>query len=75
MNKTHVTEILSVGTELLLGHALSVTKAEYARIVMELEHFRQKILNIARGVKRGEQVYRLNLQFFPLTKPKEELHE
>lgn len=59
----------------ITGVTLSVTKAEYARIVMELEHFRQKILNIARGVKRGEQVYRLNLQFFPLTKPKEELHE
>ena len=54
---------------------LAVTQAEYARIVMELENFRQKILNIARGVKTGEQVYRLNLQFFPLTKPKEELHE
>ena len=59
----------------ITGVTLSVTKAEYARIVMELEHFRQKILNIARGVKAGEQVYRLNLQFFPLTKPKEELHE
>ena len=56
----------------ITGVTLSVTQVEYARIVMELEHFRQKILNIARGVKTGEQVYRLNLQFFPLTKPKEE---
>lgn len=59
----------------ITGVTLAVTQAEYARIVMELENFRQKILNIARGVKTGEQVYRLNLQFFPLTKPKEELHE
>ncbi|MBR4915486.1 MAG: TIGR02147 family protein [Fibrobacter sp.] len=68
-------DLIPVSRRHITGVTLSVTKAEYARIVMELEHFRQKILNIARGVKRGEQVYRLNLQFFPLTKPKEELHE
>ncbi len=68
-------DLIPVSKRHITGVTLSVTKAEYARIVMELEHFRQKILNIARGVKRGEQVYRLNLQFFPLTKPKEELHE
>ena len=68
-------DLIPVSKRHITGVTLSVTKAEYARIVMELEHFRQKILNIARGVKAGEQVYRLNLQFFPLTKPKEELHE
>lgn len=57
------------------GVTLAVTQAEYDRIVVELENFRQKILNIASGVKAGEQVYRLNLQFFPLTRPKGELNE
>lgn len=59
----------------ITGVTLSVTKAEYKQVVVELEKFRRKILNIARGAKNGEQVYRLNLQFFPLTKTKEEIHE
>lgn len=57
------------------GVTLSVTKSEFNCIVAELEKFRKKILNIARNVKKGDQVYRLNLQFFPLTKLKEEIHE
>lgn len=68
-------DLIPLSKRHITGVTLSVRQADYARIVKELEHFRQKILNIARGVKAGEQVYRLNLQFFPLTKPKEELHE
>ena len=68
-------DLIPVSKRHITGVTLSVTQAEYDLIVAELENFRQKILNIASRVKVGEQVYRLNLQFFPLTKPKEELHE
>ena len=57
------------------GVTLSVTQKEYDLIVTEMEIFRQRILSIASGVESGDQVYRLNLQFFPLTKSKENDHE
>lgn len=57
------------------GVTLSVTQKEYDLIVAEMEIFRQRILSIASGVESGDQVYRLNLQFFPLTKSKENDHE
>lgn len=57
------------------GITMAVTSNEYKEIINELEKFRQKILQIASGVKTGQKVYRLNLQLFPLTKSQEEIHE
>ncbi|MBQ3720237.1 MAG: TIGR02147 family protein [Fibrobacter sp.] len=57
------------------GITIAVSEAEYKQIIEELEIFRQRILRIASGVKQGRKVCRLNLQFFPLTKSKEEIYE
>jgi uncharacterized protein (TIGR02147 family) len=57
------------------GLTATLSQAEYDQIVKELENFRQRIVRIASGTKNGQKVYRLNLQFFPLTKSKEEIYE
>jgi uncharacterized protein (TIGR02147 family) len=57
------------------GLTATLSQAEYDQIVEELENFRQRIVRIASGTKNGKKVYRLNLQFFPLTKSKEEIYE
>jgi uncharacterized protein (TIGR02147 family) len=57
------------------GLTATLTQTEYDQIVEELENFRQRIVRIASGTKNGKKVYRLNLQFFPLTKSKEEIYE
>ena len=57
------------------GLTATLSQAEYDQIVEELENFRQRIVRIASGTKNGQKVYRLNLQFFPLTKSKEEIYE
>ena len=54
------------------GLTATLSQAEYDQIVEELENFRQRIVS---GTKNGKKVYRLNLQFFPLTKSKEEIYE
>ena len=40
----------------------------YEEIVKELEACRKKIISIAASCGKLDQVYRLNLQFFPLSK-------
>ena len=57
------------------GLTATLTQTEYDQIIEELENFRQKIIRIASGSINGQKVYRLNLQFFPLTKSKEEIYE
>jgi uncharacterized protein (TIGR02147 family) len=47
---------------------MGVSKETYDRIVNLLDEFRSKIIAIAAEDKNIEQVYRLNLQLFPLTK-------
>ena len=50
------------------GVTMGVSKETYDRIVNLLDEFRSKIIAIAAEDKNIEQVYRLNLQLFPLTK-------
>ena len=58
------------------GVTLGVTREGYEEIVKELEACRKKIISIAASCGKLDQVYRLNLQFFPLSKKvKEKLEE
>ena len=50
------------------GVTMGVSKGTYDRIVSLIDEFRSKIIAIAAEDKNIEQVYRLNLQLFPLTK-------
>ena len=50
------------------GVTMGVSKETYDRIVNLLDEFRSKIIAIAAEDKNIEQVYRLNLQLFPLTR-------
>ena len=50
------------------GVTMGVSKNTYDRIVGMIDEFRRKIIAIAAEDKNIEQVYRLNLQLFPLTK-------
>ena len=54
---------------------MGISKKTFQRISQEVEKFRQKIVSIACEDQNSEQVYRLNLQLFPLTKRKEANHE
>lgn len=47
----------------------------FAKLVAELENFRKRIVSIISGVKDYNRVYRLNLQFFPLSQKKEDQGE
>ena len=58
------------------GVTMGVSKGTYDRIVGLIDEFRSKVIAIAAEDKNIEQVYRLNLQLFPLTKSiKENNHE
>ncbi|MBQ7080271.1 MAG: TIGR02147 family protein [Fibrobacter sp.] len=58
------------------GVTLGVNREGYEEIVKELEACRKKIISIAASCGKLDQVYRLNLQFFPLSKKvKEKLEE
>lgn len=50
------------------GVTMGITKKTYARILEEMTEFRRKVVAIASEDDETDQVYRLNLQFFPLTK-------
>ena len=50
------------------GVTMGVSKGTYDRIVGLIDEFRSKVIAIAAEDKNIEQVYRLNLQLFPLTK-------
>ena len=50
------------------GVTMGVSKETYERIVNLLDEFRSKVIAIATEDKNIEQVYRLNLQLFPLTR-------
>ena len=58
------------------GATLGLCEEAYARISQELDAFVRKVANIAAEYENINQVYRLNLQLFPLTKKvEEESHE
>ena len=50
------------------GVTMGISKETYGRIVNVLDECRRKIIAIAAEEKDIDQVYRLNLQLFPLTK-------
>ena len=56
------------------GATRGSSRDTYRRIACEAEKFRQRVVSIASEDKHGEQVYRLNLQLFPLTRRQEENH-
>ena len=50
------------------GVTMGIDRETYERIVQELDECRKKITAMAEACKNIKQVYRLNLQFFPLSK-------
>lgn len=50
------------------GVTMGVDRDAYEQIVQELRACRRKIVAIATSSKKTDQVYRLNMQLFPLTK-------
>ncbi|MBR1745314.1 MAG: TIGR02147 family protein [Fibrobacter sp.] len=49
------------------GVTLGITRKAYDKIVAELDACRRKIIEIATAEDETDEVYRLNLQFFPMT--------
>ena len=49
------------------GITMGITRQGYDKIVKALDEFRQQVADIVTNDGDTEQVYRLNLQFFPLT--------
>ena len=67
---------LPVDERNITGVTMGISDETYGKIVRELDEFRHKIIALAAADGGINQVYRLNLQFFPLTrKVKEVSHE
>ena len=49
------------------GLTLGITRKAYEKIVQEIAECRKRIIAIAREDDATEEVYRLNMQFFPMT--------
>ena len=49
------------------GLTLGITRQAYEKIVQEIAESRKRIIAIAREDDATEEVYRLNMQFFPMT--------
>ncbi|WP_295681129.1 TIGR02147 family protein [uncultured Fibrobacter sp.] len=49
------------------GLTLGITREAYAEIVQKIAEFRKEIIAIATRNTETEEVYRLNVQFFPMT--------
>ena len=49
------------------GVTLGITQKAYDEIVAEADAFRRKVIEIATRDNETEEVYRLNIQFFPMT--------
>ena len=49
------------------GLTLGITRGAYEKIVQEIAECRKRIIAIAREDDTTEEVYRLNMQFFPMT--------
>lgn len=50
------------------GLTLGITQDAYDEIVQEIAEFRKRIVAIATKSSAADEVYRLNIQFFPMTK-------
>lgn len=53
------------------GLTLGLTRKAYEEIVKEIADFRKRILDIATRDDETEEVYRMNIQLFPMTRKKE----
>ena len=53
------------------GVTLGITQDAYDEIVAEINAFRKKIIEIATRESETDEVYRLNIQFFPMTNKNE----
>ena len=49
------------------GLTLGITRKAYEEIVQEIAEFRKRIITIATREDDADEVYRLNVQFFPMT--------
>lgn len=58
---------LPVSERDMSGITMGITRKCYDRIVKALDDFRQQVADIVSEDGETEQIYRLNLQFFPLT--------
>ena len=48
--------------------SLGITREAYEEIVQKIAEFRKEIIEIATRESATDEVYRLNVQFFPMTK-------
>ena len=61
-------EELPISERNFSGMTMGISKKNYAQYLAEITNFRRRIAAIIAEDSETEQVYRLNLQFFPLTK-------
>ena len=54
-------------TRSVSGITLSVDRNAYERIAREIDDFRKRIIAIASDTEDADQIYQMNLQFFPMT--------
>lgn len=59
---------VSVEERNISGVTVGIDREDYEKIVGEIEELRRKVVAIATEKNSAEQVYHLNLQFFPLTR-------
>ena len=52
------------------GVTLGITQGAYDEIVAEIDAFRRRVIEIATRESETDEVYRLNIQFFPLSNKK-----
>jgi len=57
------------------GVTVGISKNAYKKIIDEMAEFRRRVVAIATEDDETDQVYRMNLQFFPLTKSLEDENE
>jgi uncharacterized protein (TIGR02147 family) len=50
------------------GLTLGITREAYKKIVQEIADFQKRVIAIATSESATDEVYRLNVQFFPMTK-------
>ena len=49
------------------GLTLGITRSAYEEIVREIAEFRKRVVSIATREDEADEVYRMNIQFFPMT--------
>ena len=65
----HAIDDFAISDRNFMGVTMGVDRETYEQIVQEMETFRRRIVALANTTKNVKQVYRLNLQMFPLSWP------